>query len=69
MIKVKIDKGSVKLSIPCLICNEPVELDEMELARLDHGLGTHPKICDKCKKAILHYRKELEEKDNNGSNI
>ena len=61
--------GPVKLSISCLICGEPVELDEMELARLNHGLTIHSKICDKCKKAILHYRKELEEKDSDGSNI
>ncbi|MBO5711564.1 MAG: hypothetical protein J6R47_01885 [Acholeplasmatales bacterium] len=63
MINVKIDTGSVKLSISCLICRESVELDEMELARLNHGLDIHSKICDNCKKAILHYRKELEEKE------
>ena len=54
---------SAKLSISCLICGEPVELDEMERSRLNYGLHIHSKICDKCTKAILHYRKELEEKE------
>ena len=61
MSNVKIDVGSVKLSIPCLICGESVVLAEPEVAALNHGLNLHSKICDKCKKAILHYRKELEE--------
>ena len=63
MAKGNIYIGPVTLSISCLICEEPVELNEMELARLNHGLDIHSKICDKCKKAILHYRKELEEKE------
>ena len=51
------------LSISCLICEEPVRLTELETSRLNHGLSIHSKVCDKCKKAILHYRKELEEKE------
>ena len=53
----------INLSIACLICDEPVALSEMEQSRLNHGLDIHSKVCDKCKKAILHYRKELEEKE------
>lgn len=49
-----------KLSIPCLICGESVELDKIELARLDHGLDIHSKICDSCKNAILYYRRKFE---------
>ena len=53
----------INLSIACLICDEPVALNEMEQSRLNYGLDIDSKICDKCKKAILHYRKELEEKE------
>ena len=57
------DAMQINLSVGCLICDQPVNLNEMERSRLNHGLDIHSKICDKCKKVILHYRKELEEKE------
>lgn len=57
------------LSIECLVCNEPVKLNELERCQFEYGHHISPKLCSKCKEAILHIRKELEEKDNNGSNI
>ena len=50
----------VNISIGCLICDESVELSEMERSRLNHGLDIHSKICDKCKNAILYYRRKFE---------
>lgn len=49
-----------KHTIQCLICDEAVELSEMENSRLDHGLSINPKICDKCKQAILYARRMME---------
>ena len=60
MANGKIYAGPVKLSIACLICGESVELDEMELAKLNHGLDIQPKICDSCKNTILYYRRKFE---------
>ena len=53
----------LNISIACLVCDEPVRLEEMEVQRYKHGFHINSKICDKCKKAILHHRKELEEKE------
>lgn len=47
------------LSIACLVCGEPVVLDEQEEMRLDYGLPIHSKICDKCKAAILYMRGQM----------
>ena len=58
----------LNISLACLICDEPVRLNEIETKRFKYDMHVNSKICDKCKKAILHYRKELEEKANNGSN-
>ena len=51
---------NVGLSTACLICDEPVLLTDMEKSRLNYGLGIHSKICDKCKYAILYYRRKFE---------
>ena len=32
----------------------------MEKARLDHGMYIHPKVCDKCKEAVLYIRNQLQ---------
>lgn len=50
----------INLSIACLICDEPVALSEMEQSRLNYGLDIHSKICDRCKNAILYYRRKFE---------
>lgn len=52
-------RGGAHLSIGCLVCGEPVVLDEQEEMRLDHGLPIHSKICDKCKAAILYMREHM----------
>jgi hypothetical protein len=49
-----------QLCMACLFCGEPVGLDEMEKARLDHGMYIHPKVCDKCKEAVLYIRNQLQ---------
>ena len=59
----------IYLSIGCLVCDEPIKLNELERCQVEYGHHISPKICSKCKEAILHIRKELKQKDNNGSNI
>lgn len=44
------------IAIQCLICEDSVELEEYEESRLKHGMYVAPKICDKCKEAILKMR-------------
>ena len=48
-------------SKPCLVCGDDIALTEQEQIMLEHGLSIEPKICDKCKKAILKMREELED--------
>ena len=52
-------RGGTHLSIACLVCGEPVVLDEQEETRLDYGLPIHSKICDKCKEVILYMRERM----------
>ena len=52
-------RGGVRLSMACLVCGEPVALEEWEEARLDYGLSIHSKICDKCRAAILYMREQM----------
>jgi uncharacterized protein YlaI len=56
-------RGGARLSIACLVCGEPVVLDEQEETRLDYGLPIHSKICDKCKAAILYMRKQIQKEN------
>jgi len=46
------------ISKPCLICEDPVKLTDIEEYNLRCG-GTVIKVCDKCKQAILHIRQSL----------
>lgn len=48
-----------KICLPCIICDEAVELTEMEEARLDYGHHVGSKVCDKCKAAILYMREQM----------
>ena len=50
-----------KLCKPCIICGEPVHLDELEESQLYHGRHISSKVCDECKQAILYIRKQIEE--------
>lgn len=49
-----LDIDTTVAAIPCLICEERVPVSRWEWE------GSHAKICDKCKKAILKLRKMLE---------
>ena len=57
------NNSSVSFGISCLICGESVLLDAFEVERLNHGRDIAPKICDKCKNAVMQMRKELGEKE------
>ena len=54
-------------AIGCIICTEPVRLTKDEETCLLNGRDVHNKICDKCKHAILHVRKQLEDHNNGGN--
>lgn len=51
---------NVRLCMSCLICGESVVLTQEEELSLQYGHSVHSKICDKCKQAILHIRKQIE---------
>lgn len=55
-------KPRIRATTECIVCNEPVELSEIEVSRLRHGLHINSKICDKCKQAILYIRNEIKER-------
>ena len=52
-------RGGAHLSIACLVCGEPVVLEEWEEMRSDYGRPIHSKICNKCKAAILYMREQM----------
>lgn len=45
--------SDVSIGTPCLICGEGVALP--------HGVCDGPKICDKCKAAVMKVRKRMED--------
>lgn len=51
--------GGSHLSISCLVCGEPVALNEQEEIAMAYGHHIHSKICDKCKAAILYVREQM----------
>lgn len=57
------DIPKFKLATPCMICGEGIEYTEEENLKLLHGHCIHSKICDKCKNAVLHIRKQLDNKE------
>lgn len=48
---VEMSKLETRLCVPCLVCGESVAVETT---------GMHVKICEKCRKAILKTRKEVE---------
>lgn len=44
----------------CIVCNEVVLLTQEEEFALRHGHRIHGKVCDKCKRAILHIRNQID---------
>lgn len=59
---VKFDVGpkNIGFGVGCLICGETVPLTDNEVEMLRHNMHIHSKVCDKCKQAVLHIRKQLE---------
>ena len=57
------NNNSVSFATSCLICNESIPLDDFEIARIKYGRDIAPKICDKCKNAVMQMRKELEKRN------
>ena len=55
-------KKGYGITINCLICEETIVLTEYEEMLALSGRNV-TKICDKCKKAVLAVRAELEAKD------
>ena len=49
------------ICVGCLVCGEAATLSDFECAYLQILHGSIVKVCDKCKAAILHVRKQLEE--------
>lgn len=45
----------------CMVCGETIELISEEQTLLRYGRSIHNKICDKCKRAILHIREQIED--------
>lgn len=58
--KINISKVECYLSTACLVCGEGVRLTTEEEYAMRSGFHVNPKICDKCKEAILHIRKSIE---------
>lgn len=56
-----------KLGIACIVCYEPVELTPNEEVALNYGRPIGSKVCDKCKQAILHIRKQIEQENEHES--
>ena len=59
MANIIIDRNRIP-TMPCLICNEPIKISEYTDNRLRHEQWVNPKICDKCKQAILKVREVME---------
>ena len=47
-------------SVSCIICGESVELTQDEELMLKNGISVGPKVCEKCKQAVLHMREQME---------
>jgi hypothetical protein len=52
--------ANVRLCMPCIVCSESIPLTQEEEMSLRYGHSIHSQICDKCKQAILHIRKQME---------
>ena len=45
----------------CLICDESVPLSDKEYLAMLAGRNVNPKVCDKCKAAVLRMREQMKE--------
>ena len=55
------------LCTQCIVCDEPIKLTPNEEVALNYGRPIGSKVCDKCKQAILHIRKQIEQENENES--
>lgn len=53
--------NNATICISCIVCGEGVPLSDIELYHYMRGSYVDSKICDKCKQAILHIRKQIDE--------
>ena len=58
-VTAKLIKPQYTYSIQCIICEESVQLTDKEVELMHCGNRLPPKICDKCKKAILYMRSQM----------
>ena len=49
-----------KYSVECIVCFEPVQLTAYEEQLVRNGRHIPPKVCNKCREAIMHIRNKLE---------
>jgi len=57
-----------QLAVSCLVCNEPVPIDEDEEKGLEHG-NVPTKICGKCRAAVLCLRSEIFNEDDSSDDL
>ena len=50
--------NSSRYAMPCIICGDSVELTENESYSVRQGHIISPKVCDKCKAAVMKIRGE-----------
>lgn len=46
-------------STPCIICEESVELTSNEVEMILVGCKLNPKVCNKCKEAVMYIREKM----------
>lgn len=63
---VKKDSGPLKLSIGCIICGEPVELNDIESQAILIPHKDIYKVCDKCRDAVMRIRNIPKAEPNDG---
>ena len=57
---ITFDSGKGSYCAPCIICGELVKLRLNEERMLGYGKTPSPKVCDKCREAVLTLREIFE---------
>ena len=60
IITIDVNSSKSHLGMACIICGESVKLTDNECLALRHGHKLDGKVCDKCKKAIMYMREQIE---------
>lgn len=67
---MEINKFYISYSVECIICGESITLNDKEVMFIRHGHTLQPKICDKCKNAVLYIRNNIDNINNfDGSTV